>query len=59
MMQRYAAARASVTVDSVCVMHPASAASMDRTASATITLVFASEESSAEVIRLRSHWFQK
>lgn len=40
--------RGSATADSVCVMHPALDASMDHTASVTITPVFASVGSSVE-----------
>lgn len=41
--------RVSATAASVCVMHPALDASTDLTASVTITPVFASVGSSAEV----------
>lgn len=49
MTLKYAVVRGSATVDSVCVMHPALAESTDLTASVTITPVFVSTGSSAEV----------
>ena len=49
MTLRYATVRVAVIVGSVCVMHPILAASMDQTASVTITPVFASVGSSVEV----------
>lgn len=52
MTLRHATVKETVTADSVCVIHPASAESMDLIVSVTITPVFASEENSAEV---RSH----
>lgn len=49
MSLRYAAVKGTATADSVYVMHPALAASMDLTASVTITPVFASVGSCVEV----------
>lgn len=49
MSPRYAVVRGSATAASVCVMHPTLDASTDLTASVTITPVFASVGSSAEV----------
>lgn len=49
MSPRYAVVRGSATAASVCVMRPTLDASTDLTASVTITPVFASVGSSAEV----------
>lgn len=49
MSPRYAVVRGNATADSVCVMHPALAASTDLTANVTITLVSVSVGSCVEV----------
>lgn len=57
MSQRYAVVRGSATAASVHVIHPALDASMDLTASVTITPVFVSMGSSAEVSDNTSDYF--